>query len=110
MISPIFSSYEEIPWQASSEGDGLQVVSGSTHQEKARENSEEGPGDELVPGFEPDHIYQRESLVGIYVEDIVSALHIQLPDASSKHFVSFKSLFSLAFVPPMKMIKTLQEA
>lgn len=89
MISPIFSSYQETPWQASSEGDDLQVVSGSTRQEKARENSEEGPDDELVPGFEPDHIYQRESLFGIYVEDIVSALRIRLLDASSKHFCQF---------------------
>ena len=89
MISLIFSSYQAIHWQASSGGDGLQVVSGSTHQEKARENSEKGPDDELVPGFEPDHLYQRESLFGIYVEDIVSALRIQLPDASSKHFCQF---------------------
>ena len=89
MISPIFSSYQETSWQASSEGDDLQVVSGSTRQEKARENSEEGPDDELVPGFEPDHIYQRESLFGIYVEDIVSALRIRLLDASSKYFCQF---------------------
>ena len=72
-----FSLYEEDPQEASSEGDGLPVVSALTHQEK------EG----FVPGFEPDHIYQRESLVGIYVEDIVSALRI--PDTNSKHFCQF---------------------
>ena len=77
MISPIFSSYQKTPQQASSGGDGLPVVSALTHQEK------EG----FVPGFELDHIYQRESLVDIYVEDIVSALRI--PDTNSKHFCQF---------------------
>lgn len=78
-----FSSYQEDPQQASSEGDGLQVVLGSTHQEKAQEKKV------FVPGFGLDYIYQREGLFGIYVEDIVSALHIQLPDTTSKHFCQF---------------------
>ena len=80
MISPIFSSYQGIPQQNCSEGDGLS-------------GQEKGPhDDQLVPGFELDHLYQRENISGIYVEDIVSALHIQLPDTTSKRFVSFKSL------------------
>lgn len=67
-----FSSYEEDPQEA-------------THQEKWSDML-------VVPnfysGFE-DHIYQKETIFGSYAEDIVSALRIQLPDTTSKHFCQF---------------------